>query len=147
MKQKEIADTIMPEKHRPYLDSYVCTPDDRQRRLKLAKRFIPGAVSEKLKDAVFWVEPRFEGIYEDTSAVRGDMQLHERNEVTEKEKREELQRIEEERRREDTAWMNVARKRKEMPWYEGMMRWGYPPGWYSERGEFHFCPPHRFPKY
>lgn len=134
MKQKEFADTIMPEKHRPYLDSYVCTPDDRQRRLKLAKRFVPGDVSEKLKDAVFWVEPRFEGVYEDTRAARGDAQ-DEMSEATKKEKRDEVQRIEEERWRETTAWMNVARKRKEMPWYEGMMRWGYPPGWLSERGK------------
>lgn len=137
MRQKEIADTIMPDKHRFYLDSYVCTPEDRQRRLKLAKRFTPGNISEKLKDAVFWVEPRFEGVYEDARTARVDGSHDEFDETTEKERREEMRRVEEERWRETTAWMNVARKRKDMPWYEGMMRWGYPPGWLSECGMSH----------
>lgn len=127
---------MMPEKHRPYLDSYVCTADDRQRRLKLAKRFVPGDVSERLKDAVFWVEPRFEGVYEDARPARRDGSHEIMSEAEQKERREEAQHNEEQRWRDSTAWMRVARKRNEMPWYESMMRWGYPPGWVSEGGTF-----------
>lgn len=103
----------MPLHHRPYLDSYECTTDDKERRLKLARRFTKaGQPSEQLLDAVFWVEPDVEGIFEDGE--------------------DETERY---RRAEDRLRLRVQRNKKEMPWYIWIIKWGYPPGWIASKGE------------
>lgn len=120
MQQKEVARSTMPEWHRPYLDAYVCTPDDRKRRLKRATQLRPNNPSSKLLDAVFFVEP----VDEDEVVNRRDLTP------------------EQSRRFEEEAFVNVRRRRGEMPWFEQMMRWGYPPGWIAQRGAFGVFPGH-----
>lgn len=108
-RQKEINDATMPSHHRPYLDSYVCTTEDRQRRLDLATRFgLPGKPSSQLLDAVFWIEPEEndEGVYLDGEDP-----------------------LDRERRADLRIRLKIKRNKMEMPWYTTMVTWGYPPGW------------------
>jgi hypothetical protein len=118
MQQKEVARLTMPECHRLYLDSYVCTSDDRKRRLKRASQLRPNNLSSKLLDAIFFVEPA------------DPDEVVDRNGLT----------PEQYRRFKEDAYVNVRRRRGEMPWFEQMMRWGYPPGWIAQRGEFNRNP-------
>lgn len=39
-------------------------------------------------------------------------------------------------RRVRTAMMAVRKKRGDWPWFEWMLKWGYPPGWVSGKGKF-----------
>ena len=95
------------------LDAQPITPEERDRRLDLAERFIPGKVSRELARAAFW----FEGEDDD----RGRGRKLETGEVS----------WEEERRVE----MDIKMRRKDWPWLAGIAKWGFPPGWIAGRGE------------
>jgi hypothetical protein len=37
---------------------------------------------------------------------------------------------------EEVEQMDAWRRRRYYPWYQWMMKWGYPPGWIAGRGEY-----------
>lgn len=112
---KEIEEKQIPKNHRPFLDSYTCTNQDKARRLELSN-CRPGRPSDSLLDAVFHLDE--EDFDLDDTDRSGDARR-----MMDEEK----------------VWLRVKRKRGEMPWFEGMMVWGYPPGYIAEQGLFlHF---------
>ncbi|WVQ99293.1 hypothetical protein IAU59_006425 [Kwoniella sp. CBS 9459] len=107
-------DYLMPDQAVPTLQLYLdmrVTQDEKDRRLDLVDRFVPGMISAQLEDAICFVDipdgignessdEGVEGVEEEGPSVRQEREL-----------------------------ADVKRRRKRWDWYEGMMRWGYPPGW------------------
>ncbi|KAK1924143.1 hypothetical protein DB88DRAFT_472707 [Papiliotrema laurentii] len=126
LREKEIAETTMPAYHRPYLSHYICTAQDRQRRLDLAERFSrPGRPSAALLDAVFSSGQDDE----DTE----DADVFEYNALSQSEADIARRRQERRMREEERVSNDLRRERGQLPWFARFMQWGYPPGWISER--------------
>ncbi|WVQ67805.1 uncharacterized protein L199_006010 [Kwoniella botswanensis] len=103
-------DYAMPEYVQPALDMYFSmkvTEEERLRRLELLDQFgLPtGTLSEVLQGAICFIPP--------DDDIYGDVQGEEGYLIREK--------------------MEVKRRRKRWDWYDGMMRWGYPPGWIATK--------------
>ncbi|OCF60468.1 hypothetical protein L486_00101 [Kwoniella mangroviensis CBS 10435] len=103
-------DYAMPEYVQPAFDMYLSmkvTEEEKLRRLELLDQFgLPtGTLSEILQDAISFIPPD-DDIYEEGQEEEGYL-------IREK--------------------MEVKRRRKRWDWYDGMMRWGYPPGWITAK--------------
>lgn len=112
----------MPDYAIPHLALYTYTADERTRRLALCSRFVPGEVSQELEDALFWVEE------EDELGDQGIV-VNPRGGEVEEDLRDRQVRV---------SLARAARKRRQYPWFEWMLKWGYPPGWVAGKGELAF---------
>ncbi|OCF36742.1 hypothetical protein I316_01338 [Kwoniella heveanensis BCC8398] len=113
-------DHLMPEQAIPALQLYLdlrVTQDEKDRRLELVDRFVPGKISAQLEDAICFVVEENDMALDHYGADMGDPIAQE--EV-------QLMKIEREK-------IEMKRRRKRWDWYEGMMRWGYPIGWVAGR--------------
>lgn len=104
----------MPEFAISHLESYIFTVDERDRRLSLLDQFRPGEISDDLASALFWIEDEEEGLI-DPRAL-GEEESPEMRGVR-------------------IATLRVQKKRRQYPWFEWMLKWGYPPGWVAGKGE------------
>jgi hypothetical protein len=118
MHDRAVEETRMPASAQVYLDNYVCTEEDRRRRIDLNGQFTHGSISKALLDAHFWVEPEeedFMGRDPDDEQVKAESK----------------------RRVEIEVEIKLKRKRKEYEWLQNMLKWGYPPGWIARASK---CP-------
>ncbi|WVF71584.1 hypothetical protein IAT40_006392 [Kwoniella sp. CBS 6097] len=112
-------DYLMPEQAIPTLHLYLdmrITQNEKDRRLELVDQFVPGKISAQLEDAICYIDANDK--YSDNASA-GIENLAQGEQ-------EQLIRLEMEK-------VEVKRRRKRWDWYEGMMRWGYPPGWVAGR--------------
>ena len=110
---KHRQDMSMPQSARQFLEGYTFTPSERERRLSLLSRFVPGKPSEGLCEAVLWPSEDDDEEGQEPSREVSDGLPHE---------------------------ITLGRKKMQtgnatLPWYLRMMEYGYPPGWYTIGGE------------